>query len=108
LFFGDQHFQIETREAGGFFWSLDDTSLIVWDSCLEYRIFRYALDGKLLGRYSAYENNALGIKAVCRSRAGIIAVGSYDQKVDLAMVLGVDSLLKQRGRFDFLTREGSK
>lgn len=55
--------------------------LAVWDSCLEYKVLLYSLDGRLLSAFCAYEWS-LGIKSVAWSPSSqFLAIGSYDGKV---------------------------
>uniref|UniRef100_A0A9J7XWJ2 WD repeat containing, antisense to TP73 n=2 Tax=Cyprinus carpio TaxID=7962 RepID=A0A9J7XWJ2_CYPCA len=76
-----RHFESETQDLAGLEWSPNSCVLAVWDSCLEYKILLYSLDGRLLSLYSAYEWS-LGIKSVAWSPSSqFLAVGSYDEKV---------------------------
>ncbi len=76
-------FSLETTDADNLIWSPDGRYLAVWDHPMEYRIFVYYPDGRLLGKYSAYDLG-LGIKSVKWSPSGqFLAVGSYDQKIRL-------------------------
>uniref|UniRef100_A0A672LC84 WD repeat-containing protein WRAP73-like n=1 Tax=Sinocyclocheilus grahami TaxID=75366 RepID=A0A672LC84_SINGR len=76
-----RHFESETQNLAGLEWSPNGCVLAVWDSCLEYKIILYSLDGRLLSSYSAYEWS-LGIKSVAWSPSSqFLAVGSYDEKV---------------------------
>lgn len=61
-------------------WSNDDSILCTWDICLDYKIFFFRIDGKLLFEYKAYEY-ALGIKNVVFSPLKLVAISSFDQKV---------------------------
>ncbi|TRY99425.1 hypothetical protein DNTS_022984 [Danionella cerebrum] len=76
-----RHFESETQDLSGVEWSPNGCVLAVWDSCLEYKILLYSLDGRLLSCYSAYEWS-LGIKSVAWSPSSqFLVVGSYDEKV---------------------------
>uniref|UniRef100_A0A672FET3 Uncharacterized protein n=1 Tax=Salarias fasciatus TaxID=181472 RepID=A0A672FET3_SALFA len=76
-----RHFETETEDLAGLEWSPSGCVLAVWDSCLEYKVLLYSLDGRLLSTFSAYDWS-LGIKAVCWSPSSqFLAVGSYDEKV---------------------------
>ncbi|KAG8505461.1 WD repeat-containing protein WRAP73 [Galemys pyrenaicus] len=76
-----RHFDTDTQDLAGIEWAPNGCVLAVWDSCLEYKILLYSLDGRLLSAYSAYEWS-LGIKAVAWSPSSqFLAVGSYDGKV---------------------------
>uniref|UniRef100_A0A9J7XTA8 WD repeat containing, antisense to TP73 n=1 Tax=Cyprinus carpio carpio TaxID=630221 RepID=A0A9J7XTA8_CYPCA len=76
-----RHFESETQDLAGLEWSPNSCVLAVWDSCLEYKILLYSLDGRLLSSYSAYEWS-LGIKSVAWSPSSqFLAIGSYDEKV---------------------------
>ncbi|XP_043531980.1 WD repeat-containing protein WRAP73 [Chiloscyllium plagiosum] len=76
-----RHFETETQDLAGIEWSPNSCVLAVWDSCLEYKILLYSLDGRLLSTYSAYEWS-LGVKSVAWSPSSqLLAIGSYDEKV---------------------------
>uniref|UniRef100_A0A8I5NPX8 WD repeat containing, antisense to TP73 n=1 Tax=Papio anubis TaxID=9555 RepID=A0A8I5NPX8_PAPAN len=76
-----RHFDTDTQDLTGIEWAPNGCVLAVWDSCLEYKILLYSLDGRLLSAYSAYEWS-LGIKCVAWSPSSqFLAVGSYDGKV---------------------------
>ncbi|XP_051915203.1 WD repeat-containing protein WRAP73 isoform X1 [Hippocampus zosterae] len=76
-----RHFETETQDLAGLEWSPNGCVLAVWDSCLEYKVLLYSLDGRLLSTYSAYEWS-LGVKCVAWSPSSqFLAIGSYDEKV---------------------------
>ncbi|KAM7139263.1 WD repeat-containing protein WRAP73 [Macrochelys suwanniensis] len=76
-----RHFDTETQDLSGIEWAPNGCVLAVWDTCLEYKILLYSLDGRLLSTYSAYEWS-LGIKSVAWSPSSqFLAIGSYDEKV---------------------------
>lgn len=76
-----RHFETETQDLQGVEWSPNGCVLAVWDSCLEYKVLLYSLDGRLLSTYSAYEWS-LGIKSLTWSPSSqFLAIGSYDEKV---------------------------
>ncbi|KAM4651427.1 WD repeat-containing protein WRAP73 [Discoglossus pictus] len=76
-----RHFETETQDLSGIDWAPNGCVLAVWDTCLEYKVLLYSLDGRLLSTYSAYEWS-LGIKSVAWSPSSqFLAVGSYDEKV---------------------------
>uniref|UniRef100_A0A8C2WNL5 WD repeat containing, antisense to TP73 n=1 Tax=Cyclopterus lumpus TaxID=8103 RepID=A0A8C2WNL5_CYCLU len=76
-----RHFETETQDLAGLEWSPNGCVLAVWDSCLEYKVLLYSLDGRLLSAYSAYEWS-LGVKSVTWSpNSQFLAIGSYDEKV---------------------------
>ncbi|CAL1605847.1 unnamed protein product [Knipowitschia caucasica] len=76
-----RHFETETQDLAGLEWSPNGCVLAVWESCLEYKVLLYSLDGRLLSTYSAYEWS-LGIKSVAWSPSSqFLAIGSYDEKV---------------------------
>uniref|UniRef100_A0A3Q3X0W0 Uncharacterized protein n=1 Tax=Mola mola TaxID=94237 RepID=A0A3Q3X0W0_MOLML len=76
-----RHFETETQDLAGLEWSPNGCVLAVWDSCLEYKVLLYSLDGRLLSTYSAYEWS-LGVKFVTWSPSSqFLAIGSYDEKV---------------------------
>ncbi|KAM4871817.1 WD repeat-containing protein WRAP73 [Thomomys bottae] len=78
-----RHFDTDTQDLAGIEWAPNGCVLAVWDSCLEYKILLYSLDGRLLSSYCAYEWS-LGIKSVAWSPSSqFLAVGSYDGKVRL-------------------------
>uniref|UniRef100_A0A3P9J0B4 WD repeat containing, antisense to TP73 n=1 Tax=Oryzias latipes TaxID=8090 RepID=A0A3P9J0B4_ORYLA len=76
-----RHFEAETQDLSGLEWSPNGCVLAVWESCLEYKMLLYSLDGRLLSTYSAYEWS-LGIKSVSWSPSSqFLAIGSFDEKV---------------------------
>ncbi|XP_034027428.1 WD repeat-containing protein WRAP73-like [Thalassophryne amazonica] len=76
-----RHFETETQDLTGLEWSPNGCVLAVWDSCLEYKVLLYSLDGRLLSTFSAYEWS-LGVKSVTWSPSSqFLAIGSYDEKV---------------------------
>ncbi|KAF3860263.1 hypothetical protein F7725_000518 [Dissostichus mawsoni] len=76
-----RHFETETQDLAGLEWSPNGCVLAVWDSCLEYKVLLYSLDGRLLSTYSAHEWS-LGVKSVTWSPSSqFLAIGSYDEKV---------------------------
>uniref|UniRef100_A0A3B3BCV5 WD repeat containing, antisense to TP73 n=1 Tax=Oryzias melastigma TaxID=30732 RepID=A0A3B3BCV5_ORYME len=76
-----RHFETETQDLSGLEWSPNGSVLAVWESCLEYKILLYSLDGRLLSTYSAYEWS-LGVKSVSWSPSSqFLAIGSFDEKV---------------------------
>ncbi|XP_061691129.1 WD repeat-containing protein WRAP73 isoform X2 [Syngnathoides biaculeatus] len=76
-----RHFETETQDLAGLQWSPNGCVLAVWDSCLEYKVLLYSLDGRLLSTYSAYEW-LLGVKCVAWSPSSqFLAIGSFDEKV---------------------------
>ncbi|XP_059997631.1 WD repeat-containing protein WRAP73 isoform X3 [Lagenorhynchus albirostris] len=76
-----RHFDTDTQDLAGIEWAPNGCVLAAWDSCLEYKILLYALDGRLLSAFCAYERS-LGIKSVAWSPSSqFLAVGSYDGKV---------------------------
>ncbi|XP_049631369.1 WD repeat-containing protein WRAP73 [Suncus etruscus] len=76
-----RHFDTDTQDLAGLAWAPNGCVLAAWDSCLEYKILLYSLDGRLLGSFCAYEWS-LGIKSVAWSPSSqFLAIGSYDGKV---------------------------
>ncbi|KAG5838690.1 hypothetical protein ANANG_G00226270 [Anguilla anguilla] len=76
-----RHFETETQDLSGLEWSPNGCVLAVWDTCLEYKVLLYSLDGRLLSTYSAYDWS-LGVKSVAWSPSSqFLAIGSYDEKV---------------------------
>ncbi|XP_006016278.1 WD repeat-containing protein WRAP73 isoform X1 [Alligator sinensis] len=76
-----RHFDTETQDLAGIEWAPNGCVLAVWDTCLEYKILLYSLDGRLLSTYRAYEWS-LGIKSIAWSPSSqFLAIGSYDEKV---------------------------
>ncbi|NWH71615.1 WRP73 protein, partial [Piaya cayana] len=76
-----RHFDTETQDLSGIEWAPNGCVLAVWDTCLEYKILLYSLDGRLLATYQAYEWS-LGIKSIAWSPSSqFLAIGSYDEKV---------------------------
>ncbi|XP_074074760.1 WD repeat-containing protein WRAP73 isoform X3 [Macrotis lagotis] len=75
------HFDTDTQDLAGIEWAPNGCVLAAWDSCLEYKILLYSLDGRLLSTYCAYEWS-LGIKNIAWSPSSqFLAIGSYDEKV---------------------------
>ncbi|XP_064642876.1 WD repeat-containing protein WRAP73-like [Lineus longissimus] len=76
-----KHFNTDTEDLAGLEWSPDSRVLAVWDSCLQYKLMLYSVDGRCLATYKAYDF-ALGIKSIAWSPTSqFLAIGSYDQKV---------------------------
>ncbi|XP_054577616.1 WD repeat-containing protein WRAP73 isoform X1 [Eptesicus fuscus] len=76
-----QHFDTDTQDLAGIEWAPNGCVLAAWDTCLEYKVLLYSLDGRLLAAFCAYEWS-LGIKSVAWSPSSqFLAVGSYDGKV---------------------------
>ncbi|XP_037002847.2 WD repeat-containing protein WRAP73 isoform X3 [Artibeus jamaicensis] len=76
-----RHFDTGTQDLAGIEWAPNGCVLAAWDTCLEYKVLLYSLDGRLLAAYCAYEWS-LGVKAVAWSPSSqFLAVGSYDGKV---------------------------
>lgn len=76
-----RHFDTDTQDLAGIEWAPNGCVLAVWDSCLEYKVLLYSLDGRLLSAFCAYEWS-LGIKSVAWSPSSqFLAIGSYDGKV---------------------------
>uniref|UniRef100_A0A803KS83 WD-repeat protein n=1 Tax=Chenopodium quinoa TaxID=63459 RepID=A0A803KS83_CHEQI len=72
-------FAVDTLDLADVEWSPDDSSIVVWDSLLEYKFLIYTPDGRCLLKYQAYESG-LGVKSVSWSPCGqFLAIGSYDQ-----------------------------
>lgn len=78
-----KHFDTDTQDLTGIEWAPNGCVLAAWDTCLEYKVLLYSLDGRLLSAYCAYEWS-LGIKSVAWSPSSqFLAIGSYDGKVRL-------------------------
>uniref|UniRef100_A0A8C8YM67 WD repeat containing, antisense to TP73 n=1 Tax=Prolemur simus TaxID=1328070 RepID=A0A8C8YM67_PROSS len=76
-----RHFDTDTQDLAGVEWAPNGCVLAVWDTCLEYKVLLYSLDGRLLSAFCAYEWS-LGVKSVAWSPSSqFLAVGSYDGKV---------------------------
>ncbi|KAI6696156.1 hypothetical protein NL676_016275 [Syzygium grande] len=72
-------FAVDTLDLADIQWSPDDSTIVIWDSSLEYKVLIYSPDGRCLFKYQAYESG-LGVKSVSWSPCGqFLAVGSYDQ-----------------------------
>eukprot|EP00112_Aurelia_sp_Birch-Aquarium-sp1_P024370 Seg768.10 transcript_id=Seg768.10/GoldUCD/mRNA.D3Y31 product="WD repeat-containing protein WRAP73" protein_id=Seg768.10/GoldUCD/D3Y31 len=78
-----KHFETDTNDLADLSWSPDGRILAVWESCLEYKMLLYTMDGKIVSIYSAYDF-ALGIKSVTWSPSSqFLVIGSYDQSARL-------------------------
>jgi len=76
-------FETDTEDLSGLKWSPDGRVICAWDHCLWYKVLIYTIDGRCLSVYKAYEW-ALGVKRVVWSPTSqFLAVGSYDQKIQL-------------------------
>ncbi|NXR86633.1 WRP73 protein, partial [Hypocryptadius cinnamomeus] len=76
-----RHFDTETQDLFGIEWAPNGCVLAAWDTCLEYKVLLYSLDGRLLSSYRAYEW-PLGIKSIAWSPSSqFLAIGSFDEKV---------------------------
>jgi len=74
------HFQLDSVDLNDLRWAPDDSAIVVWDNCIDYRLMVYCPAQGLIAKHQPYEN-ALGIKSVEFSQNGqFLAVGSYDQK----------------------------
>lgn len=80
-------FEVATKDLVGIKWSPQGNVLCIWDSCLDYQIYLYTMDGHCVGSYSAYGDITefgLGVKSISWSPTGqFLAVGSFDEKVRL-------------------------
>uniref|UniRef100_A0A7S2Y1Z6 Anaphase-promoting complex subunit 4 WD40 domain-containing protein n=1 Tax=Fibrocapsa japonica TaxID=94617 RepID=A0A7S2Y1Z6_9STRA len=73
----------DTIDATHLVFSPDGSEICIQDSCLHYLLLVYSIDGHLLCRYQAYEDE-LGLKGLSWSPSGqFLALGSYDQTVRL-------------------------
>ncbi|XP_014739407.1 PREDICTED: WD repeat-containing protein WRAP73 isoform X1 [Sturnus vulgaris] len=76
-----RHFDTETQDLFGIEWAPNGCVLAAWDTCLEYKVLLYSLDGRLLSSYRAYEW-PLGVKSIAWSPSSqFLAIGSFDEKV---------------------------
>lgn len=77
------HFVLESLDLQDLTFSKDDSSIIVWDTCLECKLLIYSPTGNLIATHQAYEL-ALGIKNCVLSPNGYyLSVGYYDQNIRL-------------------------
>lgn len=75
------HFNVDTYDLTDIAWSLDNTSIIIFDNELECKQLVYSPTGNLLSSYEAY-SGALGIRNYKMSPNGLnLAVGYYDNIV---------------------------
>ena len=81
-------FLVDTVDLEALQWSGSGSTIVVTDNALEYLALVYAVDGRLLSRYAAYEN-ALGIKSapLWSPDGKQLALGSYDGCVRLLNAL---------------------
>ncbi|CAI8603966.1 unnamed protein product [Vicia faba] len=56
-------FALDTLDLADVEWSPDDSSILIWDSPLDYKVLIYSPDGRCLFKYVAYESG-LGVKSV--------------------------------------------
>lgn len=81
------HFPVATKDLAGLSWSPSGSVICVWESCLNYQLFLYTLDGQNVASYTPYSDPSqfgLGARVVSWSPTGqFLAVGGYDQKVRL-------------------------
>ncbi|KAG2498499.1 hypothetical protein HYH03_003750 [Edaphochlamys debaryana] len=95
------HFTLPTADAADLAWSPEGGLLAIWDSCLSYKLALVdARSGAAVASYSAYANEALGIKCVSWAPRGeLLAVGSYDRCARLLNHLSWTPLLEaEHGR----------
>ncbi len=73
------HFEVKMTDLQDLQWSKDDTSLIVWENCLECKFIIYSPNGNVIAQHNPYDL-MLGIKNVSQSPNGnYLAVGYYDE-----------------------------
>ena len=76
-----RHVMLDTEDCAGAAWSTCSDHIVVWDTCLYYRVQVVSLDGRIVWDYSAYEHQ-LGVRGCSWSPDGrLLAVASYDNKV---------------------------
>ena len=76
-----QHFQTETTDLSDLEWAGNSTTLVVWDTYLEYKVLIYSVNGDLREKIQPYEKY-MGVKAVAFSPNGLyLGIGGYDQIV---------------------------
>lgn len=74
-------FECETEDMASLEWSPDGRVICVADNMLWYKVLIYAMDGRCLAKYKAYDW-ALGVRKICWSPTSqFMAVASYDKKV---------------------------
>ncbi|KAL5033176.1 hypothetical protein BDV3_000189 [Batrachochytrium dendrobatidis] len=70
---------VASSDVDGIAWSPDGRFLAAWEPNIEYCVYIYYPDGRLVHKYSAYDSG-LGVKSVKWSPSGqFLAIGSYDQ-----------------------------
>lgn len=73
------HFPVDLYDLYDLQWSKDNTSIIVWDNCINCKISIYSPTGNLLATHNPYDL-MLGIKSVSQSPNGnYLAVGFFDE-----------------------------
>lgn len=74
-------FTLDTIDCASIHWSPEGSVIAVRDTCLQYKLLVYDLEGRVKMKYQAYVD-ALGIRSVAWSPSGkFLAVGSYDQEI---------------------------
>ena len=76
-------FPVASKDLVDLQWAPDDINICIRDTALDYKVMVYAIDGRLVTSYTAYEH-ALGAKSTGWAPGGhFLAIGSYDGKVRL-------------------------
>ena len=73
-------FEVDSQDAAGVTF-VHGNSLLIWEKCMECRVFVYSLEGEIIAKRDIYQNK-LGIKSLSIGR-GMIAIGCFDGSIRL-------------------------
>ena len=77
------YFQAGTFDLSDLAWSPNDSFILVWDTCLAYRVVVYCPSKTQIFKHEI-GNNSLGVKVTKMSpKSEYLALGTYDDKVKL-------------------------
>lgn len=77
------YFQTGTFDLADLIWSPNDNFILVWDTCLAYRVVAYCPSKTQIFKHEV-GNNSLGVKTIKMSKKSeYLALGTFDDKVKL-------------------------